>query len=303
MNGHLSLAEISVFLDGETELDGKGKEHLSSCPRCSALLEEQRKLRRMARAVRPDVPSDRMWQSIKDGLDREPAPRPRLWGFLFRRPRWLVAGTAGTVAVAVLVMVVSRQVVEAPGISPAEMAKPGPVVQEKAVRKADGEENRKAEREAAREDTLASAPATPKVVAPARKKAAAAGPSEENAAPSGKAAEADRYASNAAEVAAAPAAPAAVPRAKARLRSAAIAGAAPRASFKGKRFLLEADSLDSSREGVVRATGRVIVRPAGPGLSCFAVVDGLSRTLTGTQEAVAADILEPGERLILRTRE
>ena len=300
MNGHLSPAEISGFVDGETELDGKGKEHLSSCSRCSALLEEQRKLRRMARATKPEVPTDRMWRAIQDGLKREPAPRPGLWAFLFRRPRWLVAGTAGTVAVAVLVMVVSRQVVEAPGTSPAEMAKPGPVVQEKAVRKADGEENRKVEREVAREDTLASAPATPKVVAPAPKKATAAGLSEENAALSGKAEEGGRYAPVAAEIAAAPAA---APRAKARLRSAAIAGAAPRASFKGKRFLLEADNLDSSMEGVVKATGRVIVRPAGPGLSCFAVVDGLSRTLTGTQEAVAADILEPGERLILRTRE
>jgi hypothetical protein len=298
MNGHLSPAEISGFVDGETELDGKGKEHLSSCSRCSALLEEQRKLRRMARAAKPEVPTGRMWAVIKDGISREPA-RP-FWSFLWARPGRLAAGTLGTVAVAALVLIVSRQVVEAPGISPAEMAKPGPVVQEKAVRKADGEENRKVEREAAREDTLASAPATPKVVAPAPKKAAAAGPSEENAAPSGKAEEGGRYAPVAAEIAAAPAA---APRAKARLQSAAIAGAVPRVSFKGKRFLLEADNLDSSVEGVVRATGRVIVRPAGPGLSCFAVVDGLSRTLTGTQEAVAADIFEPGERLILRTRQ
>ena len=81
-----------------------------------------------------------------------------------------------------------------------------------------------------------------------------------------------------------------------------LAGAAvSRPSFTGERFVLEADRVDSSLKEVVTASGWVMVRPLKPGGTYFAVVDGFSRTLTGVQEGVSAEIRQPGERLAIQT--
>lgn len=292
---HLSAEEITAYLDGELELGADRSEHLKFCPECAGCLKERRKLRRMALGTKPEVPTERMWRVIEARLREEPASHPGFWTVFLRSPRWLAASATGAVAGALLAIVIVRDTGETPGKGLVATPAPERAVEKKADRRPDPR------RRPETKDAVASAPA-PDEPEPAAaedegtgavfREDAASRPAPETAVAAAPA----RRGRKRADSAAAPA------RAAPEGTAAPSGGAAVRASYPGERFLLEADRLDYSRAGAVVASGRVVVRPATPGGAYFAVVDGLSRTLTGAQEGVSVEILQPGERLTIQTR-
>ena len=99
------------------------------------------------------------------------------------------------------------------------------------------------------------------------------------------------------------AAPTAAPAAAPVPATAAFAPArTDRPVFKAEAFHLTADRIITSDPGMISATGRVVVVPARPGAVYVATVDGLTRSLTGRVEGVMAEIVNPGQRLILHTK-
>lgn len=93
------------------------------------------------------------------------------------------------------------------------------------------------------------------------------------------------------------AAPAAAPA------TAGLGAPAPaRPVYAAKTFFVTADRIITSDPALISASGRVIVRPSIPGAPYVATVDGLTRSVTGELTGVMAEIVNPGQRLILHTR-
>jgi hypothetical protein len=64
---------------------------------------------------------------------------------------------------------------------------------------------------------------------------------------------------------------------------------------------LTADRFTTASPELISAAGHVLIEPVDPGEPWAAVVDGFSRTLTGTAKGVVAEVINPGEHLILHT--
>ncbi len=101
-----------------------------------------------------------------------------------------------------------------------------------------------------------------------------------------------------------PAAPASEPAPAATASAPARAPApapAARPVFAARAFILTADAIRTENRRHILAAGRVVVAARVPGQPFVATVDGITRTVTGSLAAGYAEILNPGERLILTT--
>jgi len=80
------------------------------------------------------------------------------------------------------------------------------------------------------------------------------------------------------------------------------AKAPPRQTWSGTRFIMTADEFTTASPDLISASGNVRVEPVNPGESYVVVVDGFTRTLTGSVTGVVGEVINPGEHLIIHTR-
>ncbi|MEK7766993.1 MAG: hypothetical protein AAB368_12220 [bacterium] len=273
---HFTLEEISAWLDGELELAAPQRTHLVDCPECSRALAGQRRLRGLARRTAPDVPTERMWRDIEARIggshahgteESAEAPRP-WWRRLAAGYRLPVVALAGAAAFVTIVMLQQPRTVEelAPQPQTAPVPAPQPVLAPTPEPKP-----------VAQRDT----PTKPS--APPARKAAARAPEDTSRAES------------AADLSPAPAV--AQPTA-----GRAAAEPAVRPVWRGRAVTVTADKLARPQPAVVVLTGDVRVLPHDPFIPYVALVDGLSRTLTGEARGSFAEIALPEETLDLRTK-
>ena len=282
-NEHLTPEELSARLDRAEGLPDSRLKHLQGCPSCAQRLEDFRALGKVARATRPPVPTDRMWREISRRIEGGGEKRAPFWGSLLHFPRPLVTGLAGAMLVGLVAVVALRSV--------DEEATRLEAIPEKAVEKP--------------VQQAAEPPERPKDIAPivSRHKAgrqSGAGKKAGNAVP----------APANAPVAAADMRKSAAPARKAESNVADEAPAASvgrqeeagRPGFAGKLFTLEAGKIEVAGDGQLRATGGVVVRPVRAGEVFSVIIDGLSRTMTGEVRGISAEIIQPGEKLVVKTR-
>lgn len=282
---HFTPEELTAYLDGELELDDSRRAHLRDCVDCARRHRESLDLRRLARASSVPVPTEEMWSEITARIGKEPAPEAS------RQLRWrarVSAGLAGALAAACLAFLLARPETQ-PSVPARPETKPAPAGQLASVPPATPPDAGKKKITRARKTStpqadsevlLASAPSRANKAAPAREdRARAAGSADvapEIAAPSARAA---------------PAAPAALAAAEMTQQA--------RAVYSGTRIVLTADRIERPNRRRIVASGHVVVRAKSPGQSFVATVDGLTRTLTGSTEAGSAEVVNPGDRLIL----
>jgi len=282
--GHLTPEEMSVHMDGAEKLPGEKLAHLKGCPDCSRRLEDWRSLGRMARTAKPTVPSDGMWREISRRLETGGTRLPASWFSLFGFPRPLAVGLAGAAVAGLMAVAVIRNTDEIPARVAPQSPKPAGKTAEKSVNPApayspESNEMKKAATE--------SAPITGKAVEPVKARRKASSPGRPMAA---------KAASDEASMPA----PLAAPAAGAMSRSESAGNVLQ--VFRGTAFILEAGALDSSMPGMVKASGGVVARPSRTGIPFVALIDGLSRTITGEVRGAYAEIIQPGERLLIKTK-
>src|SRR5690606_15351985 len=58
--------------------------HLSTCPRCQALVADLTALRQVTRSLEPQLPSPQVWTRLSAALEAERGGGLRLWGFTWQ---------------------------------------------------------------------------------------------------------------------------------------------------------------------------------------------------------------------------